>query len=160
MNRSRERALEIIDVYLKVSKKSTQIHTVKWVKEGWIDYILPQCYTSFDNSTYSFQDLTTWWNKVVEGTDTKLYIGLGAHKPLENGYMYGWSTQKNEALNQLRFLNGLKNVEGICFFSFNAFNEVINTPTNIAYNAFQTIKNNYWVNKVKNPTTKACSYEN
>ena len=37
--------------------------TVKWVKEEWIDYILPQCYASFNNPNYSFQDITTWWNK-------------------------------------------------------------------------------------------------
>ena len=133
--------------------------TVKWVKEGWIDYILPQCYTSFNNYNYSFQDITSWWNKVVEGTGTRLYIGLGAHKPVEQGYQYSWATEKNEALNQLRYLQGLNNVDGVCFFSYNCFKSVLDDNTNIANYAFNIIRDEYWVSKVDNPKTRASIYE-
>ena len=133
--------------------------TVKWVNEGWIDYILPQVYTSFNNPKYAFHEITSWWNKVVEGTGTKLYFGLGAHKAVENGYTYSWRTESDEVLNQLRYLNYLENVDGVCFFSFNCFNRVLNDSNNIANKAFYIIKNEYWVSKVDNPKTRASMYE-
>ena len=133
--------------------------TVKWVKEGWIDYILPQCYTSFNNEGYSFHEITTWWNKVVEGTKTNLYIGIGTHKAIENGYQYSWGTEPYEINNQLRYLNGLNNVDGVCFFSFYCFNQINLNSSNIAYPGLQLLKNEYWKNKVDIPETRASRYE-
>lgn len=133
--------------------------TVKWVKEGWIDYILPQCYTSFNYNNYSFHEITSWWNMVVEGTNTNLYIGIGTHKAVDSSYEYSWRTEPMEVNNQLRYLNGLENVQGVCFFSFNCFNRILSNPENIAYQGLQILKNDYWQHKAILPKTRASIYE-
>ena len=125
--------------------------TVKWIKEGWISYIMPQCYSSFTDGNNSFQDTTSWWNKVVEGTNVALYIGLGISNSLSATYQYSWKTEENELINQLLYLNTLDNVKGISLFSLSSMIKIYNDSTCISYNAFIKLKNEMWIYKVKLP---------
>lgn len=52
------------------------IDTVKWIKEGWLDYITPQIYWEFTHTLAPYADLVTWWAEQVRGTDVKLIIGI------------------------------------------------------------------------------------
>lgn len=125
--------------------------TVKWINEGWIDYIMPQCYTSFDYESNSFQDMTSWWNKVVEGKDVNLYIGLGISNSIDSTYKYSWHTQEEELINQLLYLNTLNNVKGVSLFSFTSMKKIYNDNSYISYNAFIKLRNELWQNKVHIP---------
>lgn len=84
--------------------------TRKWVKEEWIDYILPQNY--YELGRYH-EEITDWWNRTVEGTSVKLYMGLGPFKFNEYSYL-----QENEYINQLRFDEQYENVSGYVLFSY------------------------------------------
>ena len=125
--------------------------TVKWVNEGWIDYIIPQCYTSFDNKNFSFQDITTWWNQVVDGKNVNLYIGIGLNLSINETYKYSLATQKDELINQFLFLNDLENVKGVSIFSFGTMKKVVSSDQYISHEAFIKIHCNFWINKVKAP---------
>ena len=125
--------------------------TYKWAKEGWIDYLMPQCYTSFDYKNYSFHDITTWWNKALENTDVDLYIGLALSKSCEEGYEYGWGTNPYELTNQLLYLNTLDNVKGVGLFSFTTLKDIHNDSNLIAYPALQKLKTEYWKDSVNLP---------
>ena len=51
-----------------------------WIEGGYIDYICPQIYWSFDTSVARFDILVRWWSAVVDGTGVDLYIGHAAYK--------------------------------------------------------------------------------
>ena len=125
--------------------------TVKWINEEWIDYIMPQCYTSFNYNNYSFHEITTWWNKVLEGKKCNLYIGIGLYNSFSNGYSYSWKTEPDELINQLLFLNTLNNVKGVSLFSFSSMKTVYNNSNVISHNSFMILKNELWIHKVNIP---------
>ena len=125
--------------------------TYKWAKEGWIDYLMPQCYTSFDYQNYSFHDITTWWNKALENTSVDLYIGLVLSKSTDEEYEYGWRTNPYELTNQLLYLNTLDNVLGVGLFSFTTLKEIHNNSSLVAYPSIQKLKTEYWTEKVNLP---------
>ncbi len=131
--------------------KYTFSDSVAWIKNGYIDYIMPQCYTSFDNPSYYFHEITTWWNKVVEGTNVKLYIGMSISKAVDKTYTYSWRTQDKELINQLLYLQTLDNVEGVCFFSFTSLKSILSDEDNIAYESFIILKDEMWTRKVDIP---------
>ena len=54
--------------------------TRKWVKNEWIDYIVPQVYWHIGLPIADYAKLVPWWNDVVAGTDVHLYIGQANYK--------------------------------------------------------------------------------
>ena len=60
--------------------------TRKWVREDWIDYIVPQVYWNIGFAPADYDELVPWWADQVRGTDVHLYIG-------EATYKVGTSTQ-------------------------------------------------------------------
>ncbi|GHG67788.1 hypothetical protein GCM10018779_40050 [Streptomyces griseocarneus] len=54
--------------------------TRKWVREGWIDYIVPQCYWHIGFSVADYAKLLPWWAETVRGTDVHLYIGEALYR--------------------------------------------------------------------------------
>ena len=44
------------------------------IKEGWIDYIVPQIYWNRGFKVADYDILVEWWANEVKGTDVKLYI--------------------------------------------------------------------------------------
>jgi uncharacterized lipoprotein YddW (UPF0748 family) len=62
--------------------------TRTWVKEGWIDYIVPQLYWQIGFAKADYAKLLPWWADVVKGTDVQLYIGEADYRVGEPG---AWS---------------------------------------------------------------------
>lgn len=109
----------------------------KWVKEGYIDYIIPQIYWNIGFDKADYKELVSWWADLVKDTNVKLYIGQAAYKTgnkninspwygvneiqrqielnrqneLISGYaMYSYSSLKNEALyNLVKQINNYQN---------------------------------------------------
>lgn len=54
--------------------------TRAWIKNGWIDYIVPQIYWETGNKAADYETLVKWWSNEVKGTNVKLYIGQGIYK--------------------------------------------------------------------------------
>ncbi|MBE6124368.1 MAG: hypothetical protein E7184_02350 [Erysipelotrichaceae bacterium] len=124
--------------------------SMKWIDNEWIDYIVPQSYWGFSHPTAGFADVSTWWNKAMEGKKTKLYLGMGVYMS-NNPKAYSWSEENNyEASNQLLFTSNLENVSGTCIFVFNNFYDLENKES-CAYNGLKRIKDEYWTNEVKTP---------
>ena len=55
----------------------------RWVREGMVDYIMPQIYWEFGSPTSDFGALLEWWSGTVKDTGVDLYIGLAAYKSAE-----------------------------------------------------------------------------
>ncbi|WP_460370730.1 glycoside hydrolase family 10 protein, partial [Actinocorallia lasiicapitis] len=54
--------------------------TRKWVKEKWLDYVLPQLYWPIGDKAADYATLAAWWARLVEGTGVQLTIGQAAYR--------------------------------------------------------------------------------
>lgn len=104
-----------------------------WMKNKWIDYVVPQVYFEFDNyevdekigeevNRVNYADLVTWWSEISAETETKLYIGQGLYRYSDKG---NWSNSE-EIINQLKYNHTKDNVLGTIMFTFR--NLVRNKP--------------------------------
>lgn len=128
--------------------------TYYWIKQGWIDYIMPQLYCSFKKENIPFADIATWWDKACEGTNVNLYFGIGI-STARNEDGGSWYTQEDELLNQLLYIQQLKNVKGVCFFSLYYVKEAHYNEEYKAHNAMIELKEHYWTKQAKVPDTMA-----
>ncbi|MCL1999076.1 MAG: family 10 glycosylhydrolase [Turicibacter sp.] len=85
--------------------------SIRWIQEGWIDYIIPQIYwyIGFDIADYAI--LLRWWEDVVRGTNVGLHIGHAAYREA-----LGHANFSGEMLRQLQMNEGSDVVSGSVFF--------------------------------------------
>lgn len=88
--------------------------TLLWVNEGWIDYILPQCYIGSSEGNILFESTVDWWSKVCRNSRTKLYIGIGIYRASSTG---DWKNT-DELYNQLSFMAKYDNIQGFSLYSY------------------------------------------
>jgi uncharacterized lipoprotein YddW (UPF0748 family) len=62
------------------SYDTTYADSYTWVREGWVDYIVPQVYWEIGHPSADYAVLVPWWADVVAGTSVELYIGQAAYK--------------------------------------------------------------------------------
>jgi uncharacterized lipoprotein YddW (UPF0748 family) len=67
------------------SYDSIYADTRKWVREGWLDYIVPQLYWAIGFDKADYTKALPWWSKLVKGTRVQLYIGQGDYRVGEKG---------------------------------------------------------------------------
>jgi uncharacterized lipoprotein YddW (UPF0748 family) len=89
--------------------------TRKWVKEEWIDYILPQIYWHIGLAVADYAKLVPWWSDVVTGTHVQLYIGQADYKIGLTGQPAAWF-DPTEMSKHLTFNEGYQ-VSGNVHFS-------------------------------------------
>lgn len=90
--------------------------TRKWVREEWIDYIVPQVYWNIGFTVADYAKLVPWWSDVVAGTDVSLYIGQANYKVAAAGQGPPWH-DPNEMSRHLTFNRDYPEVRGDIFFS-------------------------------------------
>jgi uncharacterized lipoprotein YddW (UPF0748 family) len=56
-----------------------------WVRQGWVDYIVPQLYWAIGFAKADYAKVLPWWSNLVKGTRVQLYIGLGDYRVGEKG---------------------------------------------------------------------------
>lgn len=91
--------------------------TLKWVKEGLLDYIAPQLYWNIGYSVADYSKLLTWWKNAVSGTGTKLYIGQAAYRAGSANPSSAWYGT-SEIIKQLQLNTAAPGVAGSIFFSY------------------------------------------
>lgn len=90
--------------------------TKLWVEEEWIDYILPQVYSSLDNT---YPTLVKWWADVVSRTNVKLYLGTALYHIPDGSFK---TTEIYDQMKWVRQNPDVKaNVSGYVFFSYQSF---------------------------------------
>jgi uncharacterized lipoprotein YddW (UPF0748 family) len=88
-----------------------------WLKNKWIDYVVPQLYWEVSQKVVGFKVLTDWWARHAYGR--QLYIGQGIYRSLEPR-SYAWKN-KNELPDQIRFLREYPEIQGSVYFSSATF---------------------------------------
>lgn len=96
---------------------SQHANSYKWVKEGYVDYVVPQLYWDFAFSKAPFADMTRWWVDLCKKTDVELYIGHGAYRLGRDGQY----EDKMEIVNQVKYANQFAEVQGNVFFTYKNF---------------------------------------
>jgi uncharacterized lipoprotein YddW (UPF0748 family) len=84
-----------------------------WIRQEWIDYVMPQIYWSLSFSRARYDTLVEWWAKEVEGRNVTLYIGHAAYKLGTSET--GWQSA-DEIINQLKYNENWPQVRGDVFF--------------------------------------------
>ncbi len=94
--------------------------TRKWVKEGYLDYIVPQLYWHIDHQAADYRQLLHWWAETTSGTDVALYIGQAAYKTGHDSPESAWYGVQ-ELTEQLQLNQATPQVRGSIFFSWQSF---------------------------------------
>lgn len=64
--------------------------TRTWVREGWIDYIVPQIYWNIGFQAADYAKLLAWWAEVARGSRTRLYLGEALYKAGDPAQPAAW----------------------------------------------------------------------
>ena len=130
--------------------------TLKWVNEGWINYILPQCYRAIDHPLSGYKIVMNWWENVVKNKKINLFSGIGLYKADSEGETYGWKTSDKELYNQLDYSIKSENIDGVSIYNFNTLRKLYDgNDTNSA----KQIKNGIKLWNIKVPSSEIKSFE-
>lgn len=88
--------------------------TRTWIKNNWIDYIVPQIYWDFNLKVARYDVLVEWWKNEVKNSNVNLYIGQAAYKL---GSTKAWR-KEDELINQIHYNRRTGIVKGNVFFGF------------------------------------------
>ena len=87
-----------------------------WIKNGWIDYVLPQLYWEIGKKVADYELLAHWWANEVKGTKCKLYIGMAPYRLEGAKSTTAWGTG-NEIGRQMKLNRTIEQISGECFYS-------------------------------------------
>jgi len=91
---------------------------ITWLRNGWLDYILPQCYQFLGRPIMDYRVVTRWWNDHNFGVN--FYIGQGPFRLGNPERGVEW-TQGNEIDRQLYFNDSIPNLLGTAYFRSQTF---------------------------------------
>jgi len=91
---------------------------IKWQREGWIDYLMPQIYWRDDHPTADFSTLAFWWSDFSYGRG--MYIGLAPYRIDKKSDHKLWRKDKF-FLHQIDLIRSMKSIDGYGFFSSKHF---------------------------------------
>ncbi|MFD5510103.1 glycoside hydrolase family 10 protein [Streptomyces sp. NPDC127051] len=90
--------------------------TRKWVREGWIDYIVPQVYWQIGHPTADYAKIVPWWAETVAGTGVELYVGEALYRCDRDSATAAWRDPQ-ELSRHLTFARDHIEVRGHVYFS-------------------------------------------
>lgn len=81
--------------------------TVKWIKESYIDYVIPQVYWEINHNVAPYKTVTDWWVNIAKGSNVKLYIGHDTDKDVVSA----------EIDNQLQYNRQYSTIKGSAYYN-------------------------------------------
>ena len=91
-----------------------------WLKNGWLDYIVPQCYQYLGRPIMDYRVVTRWWSENSYGAN--LYIGQSPFRLGTDDRGEQWK-EGNEIARQLYFNDSVPNLLGSVYFRAQSFLE-------------------------------------
>ncbi len=92
---------------------------LKWQKNGWIDYCLPQLYWQIGHPTVDYLTLAKWWADHAYGRE--MYIGHAVYK-LESGSTIPEWRDPEQLVKQIQLMRQIQHLGGSAFYSSIHFN--------------------------------------
>ncbi|MER6156727.1 family 10 glycosylhydrolase [Streptomyces sp. NPDC001868] len=90
--------------------------TRKWVRENWIDYIVPQLYWNIGFAAADYAKLLPWWAETARDSGTRLYIGEALYKAGDPAQPAAWQDPA-ELSKHLTLARDVPEARGHVFFS-------------------------------------------
>jgi uncharacterized lipoprotein YddW (UPF0748 family) len=90
--------------------------TRRWVREEWIDYIVPQVYWNIGFAPADYAKLVPWWSAEVDGRNVQLFVGQATYKAGTSTQDPAWSDPQ-EMTRHLTFNRDHPQVAGDIYFS-------------------------------------------
>lgn len=88
----------------------------EWLRQGWVDYVLPQLYWSTNFRVAAYPTLIEWWSR--NRYDRHLYIGQGAYRMMESTKSDTTWRSPRELPRQVRLNRSYpQDISGSVFFS-------------------------------------------
>ncbi len=87
---------------------------LKWQKNGWIDYCLPQLYWQIGHQTVDFLTLSKWW--AAHAYNRAIYIGHGVYKLEANSTIPEWRDPE-QLVKQIQITRQIPQLGGSAFYS-------------------------------------------
>ncbi|MFN8256858.1 MAG: family 10 glycosylhydrolase [Bacteroidales bacterium] len=121
---------------------------VKWLREGWIDYVSPQIYWPIGYKAADYEKLVEWWSRHVYGKH--LYIGQATQ------FINKTNAWKNpsEIPDQLRLSRLYPEVKGNIFYSSSTLlrnnNGILDSLKRDFYISYVDVPDMSWKPKIKN----------
>lgn len=125
------------DTYGNESYKNLSADTLKWAKEGWVDYIVPQIYWEIGFKIADYQILANWWAAKLKNSKTKLYIGIPDYRLADDpSQKWQGTTGVNHIVKQLNLNDTISKISGEVHFNFStlASNRLIHDVLKKRYN--------------------------
>ena len=91
---------------------------IKWQKEGWIDYLLPQLYWRIGHTLVDFNLLANWWKE--HAYNRALYIGQATYRIDPESKTIEW-TEPDQLPKQIKILRNITEINGSAYFSSKHF---------------------------------------
>jgi uncharacterized lipoprotein YddW (UPF0748 family) len=118
-----------------------------WLKNGWMDYCVPQLYWERGHNLCDYDTLLNWWAK--NSFERQMIVGHGLYKA---GTTKGYR-DVNELPNEIINLRNRKNIQGSAYFSSSNFKKNINGWTDSLqlnyYNTPAIVPPMPWINNTK-----------
>lgn len=92
---------------------------ILWMRNGWIDYLLPQLYWEHGHRAAAFDVLLPWWQQHSYGRH--VYAGLGVYRMAE--HKSSAYSSPHEILWQIRDVRNA-GVQGFVFYSASSFDKI------------------------------------
>ena len=93
---------------------------LKWMEEGWVDYMLPQLYFQIGHPTADFITLAEWWE--ANRHELGLYAGIGTYKLDAKSADKEWHSS-DEILRQIDDIRARAGYSGQCYYSAKNFRD-------------------------------------
>ncbi|MEU8758318.1 family 10 glycosylhydrolase [Streptomyces sp. NPDC048659] len=90
--------------------------TRKWVKERWLDYVVPQLYWNIGFAAADYAKLVPWWDAVVRDTGVRLFIGEALYKVGDPAQPAAWQDPQ-ELVRHARLAREHPGVGGHVYFA-------------------------------------------
>ena len=118
-----------------------------WLRNGWIDYVVPQIYFEFTHPHAPYGVLVDWWARHTYGR--QCYIGLA---PFLAGGRPAWR-DSTQLTRQIKVLRAYPSIQGAVYFSSKSFENNPNgwsdSLQNTYYNYPALIPPMPWIDSVK-----------
>ncbi len=92
--------------------------------DGYIDYICPQIYWSFDHATAPYDEMCLKWRDIVKSPSVKFYIGLALYKAGSDSDNGTWEGSDDILAREVRFARGDNvSADGFMVYSYEYLNK-------------------------------------
>lgn len=101
--------------------KSLYCDALAWIEGGYIDYICPQIYWTFDSKSTPYDVVLRWWNTALDGSEVKLYVANASYR-YEEGE---WADPTGQLAEQITFARQEKYYRGSICYGYDEINRNI-----------------------------------